>query len=73
MNASDRERQRAERLARITRLAEEVWDDCDLAREFVTSAQPQLGGRKPIELMGTDLEARQVERLLLRLEWSLSV
>ena len=61
----------AERLARITVLAEQVWEDADLAREFLTSPQPQLGGKQPVELCRTERGAREVEDLLRRLEWSL--
>ena len=60
-----------ERLARMTALTEEVWEDPDLAHEFLTSPQPQLGGRRPVELADSDLETRQVEEILYRLEYSL--
>jgi putative toxin-antitoxin system antitoxin component (TIGR02293 family) len=67
------EGQRLERLARMTVLAEEVWEDADLAHEFLTSAQPQLGGKRPVEMARSDLATREVEELLFRLEWSLPV
>lgn len=67
------EGQRLERLARMTVLAEEVWEDADLAHEFLTSAQPQLGGERPVEMARSDLATREVEELLFRLEWSLPV
>ena len=67
------EGQRLERLARMTMLAEEVWEDADLAHEFLTSAQPQLGGERPVEMARSDLATREVEELLARLEWSLPV
>ena len=67
------EGQRLERLARMTVLAEHVWEDADLAHEFLTSAQPQLGGERPVEMARSDLGTREVEDLLLRLEWSLPV
>lgn len=70
---SPEESERLERLARLTALAEEVWEDPELAREFLTSPQPQLGGKRPVELARTDLGARQVETILLRLEHSLPV
>src|SRR5512141_3394190 len=38
------ESERLERLARVAALAEHVWEDAARAREFLTSAQPQLGG-----------------------------
>jgi len=68
---SKTESERMERLARMTALAEEVWEDPDLAHEFLTSPQPQLGGRRPVELADSDLETRRVEEILFRLEYSL--
>ena len=65
------ESERLERLARIAALADEVWEEPELAREFLTSPQPQLGGKRPIDLARTDLGTRQVEDLLLRIEYAL--
>lgn len=67
------ESQRLERLARMTALAEEVWEDPVLAHEFLTSVQPQLAGERPVELARSDLGTRQVEDLLWKLEYSLPV
>lgn len=67
------ESERVERLARVAALAEEVWEDPALAREFLVSPQPQLGGERPVDLARTDLGARQVEELLHKLEYSLPV
>lgn len=68
---SKAESERLERLARMTALAEEVWEDRDLAHEFLLGAQPQLGGRRPVEMADSDLGTRQVEEILFRLEYSL--
>jgi putative toxin-antitoxin system antitoxin component (TIGR02293 family) len=65
------ESERVERLARITVLAEEVWESRNNAREFLHGEQHQLGGARPIELSISDLGAREVEDLLARLEFSL--
>src|SRR3954454_21693976 len=65
------ESERLERLARITALAEDVWEADERAHEFLLSAQPQLGGERPVDLSRTDLGARQVEELLLKLEFGL--
>lgn len=65
------ESERLERLARITALAEQVWEDPDLAHEFLVSPQPQLGGERPVDLIRTDLATRSVEDLLWSLEYSL--
>lgn len=67
------ESERLERLARMTAMAEEVWEDPGLAHEFLTSAQPQLGGERPVDLARSDLGTREVEDLLFELEYSLPV
>lgn len=67
------ESQRLERLARMTALAEEVWENPALAHEFLTSRQPQLDGARPVDLSRSDLGTRQVEELLFKLEYSLPV
>ncbi len=63
----------AKRLARISALAERVWGDADLAREFLRSAQPQLGNERPADLARGDSGALKVEKLLLAIEYSLPV
>jgi putative toxin-antitoxin system antitoxin component (TIGR02293 family) len=70
---SSDESQRLERLARMAALAEKVWEDDDLAHEFLRSAQPQLGGERPVDLARSDLGTREVEELLLAIEYSLPV
>ena len=67
------ESQRLERLARMVALAEFVWEDSERAIEFLTNAQPQLGGNRPVDLVRTDLGTRQVETLLYGLEYSLPI
>ncbi|HEX9893469.1 MAG TPA: antitoxin Xre/MbcA/ParS toxin-binding domain-containing protein [Gemmatimonadales bacterium] len=70
---SPEESERLERLARLAALAEEVWEDPTLASEFLTSPQPQLGGERPVDLSRSDLGARQVEQLLMKLAYALPV
>lgn len=65
------ESQRLERLARITALAEQVWEDADLAHRFLTTAQPQLEDERPVDLTRSDLGSRQVEALLMKIEYAL--
>jgi putative toxin-antitoxin system antitoxin component (TIGR02293 family) len=65
------ESERLERLARLTVLAEDVWEDPDLAHEFMVSPQPQLSGERPVDLVRTELGAQRVEGLLWSLEYSL--
>lgn len=67
------ESQRLERLTRLVLLAEKVWENDDLAHEFLTSSQPQLGGERPVDLTRSDLGTREVEEILHRLEHSLPV
>ncbi|HEU4800648.1 MAG TPA: antitoxin Xre/MbcA/ParS toxin-binding domain-containing protein, partial [Gemmatimonadales bacterium] len=62
---------RLERLARMTALAEQVWEDEERAREFLVSAQPQLDGERPVDLARSDLGTREVEALLYRIEYAL--
>lgn len=68
---SKAESERLERLARMTALAEEVWEDADRAHEFLMSEQPQLAGWRPVDLADTDVGTREVEDLLFKLEYSL--
>lgn len=65
------ESERLERLARVTAIAEDVWEDEGAAHEFLRSAQPQLGGARPLDLARTELGARQIEELLMKLEYAL--
>jgi putative toxin-antitoxin system antitoxin component (TIGR02293 family) len=65
------ESERLERLARVTAIAEDVWEDEARAHEFLRSPQPQLGGERPLDLARTDLGARMVEELLMKLEHAL--
>jgi putative toxin-antitoxin system antitoxin component (TIGR02293 family) len=67
------ESKQLEHLARIPTLAEEVWEAPGRAREFLTSPQPQLGGKRPIDLARSELGTREVEDLLFKLEHSLPV
>jgi putative toxin-antitoxin system antitoxin component (TIGR02293 family) len=65
------ESERTERLARLSALAERVWEDQTLAREFMTSPQPQLQDSRPIDLARSELGAREVEMVLMRIEHAL--
>jgi putative toxin-antitoxin system antitoxin component (TIGR02293 family) len=57
------------RLARLTALAEQVFEDRTQAQIWLTSAIPGLGGVTPLSLLDTDEGARQSENELLRLAW----
>jgi putative toxin-antitoxin system antitoxin component (TIGR02293 family) len=55
-----------ERLARITALAQSVWEDDEKAQRFLWSEYPEFGRRKPIEVALTELGAREVEEVIQR-------
>ena len=60
----------SERLLRIGRLfhqAVEVFEDEQLAREWLKAPQRALGGEKPLEYADTGPGAREVERVLTRI------
>ena len=67
------ESERAERLARIFATAQYVWDDEDLAREFLHTPHPLLQDRTPLAVSMTELGARRVEDLLWSLFYGLPV
>lgn len=61
----------SERLVRLARLYSRVTDvlsDEDLARQWMQTPREVFGGRTPLELARTELGAREVEDLLLRVE-----
>lgn len=62
----------SDRLLRASRLfgkTLELFDgDRDTATEWLTTAQPALGGTIPLDLARTDVGAREVERLVGRLD-----
>lgn len=70
---SQAESERLERIARLTTLAEEVWESEEDALVFLTTPHPLLDGAQPIDLADSDLDTRRVEDLLLKLEYSLPV
>jgi putative toxin-antitoxin system antitoxin component (TIGR02293 family) len=56
------------RTAKIVALAEDVLEDRAQALNWMASKQRGLGDRKPLDLIGTEAGARQVEEELLRIE-----
>ena len=67
------EGERVERLARLMAMAETVWEDEDDARAFMNEPHPLMEGKSPIEMAESELGARRVEQLLMKLEYSLPV
>ena len=57
------------RAARVFGRTLELFDgDRDIALDWLTTPQPGLGGAVPLQIARTDLGAREVERLVGRLE-----
>jgi len=57
------------RVARLYLLAVEVLEDEDSAREWLTTPQVGLNNRVPLDLMTTEAGSREVEALLLRIDY----
>lgn len=66
---SARESDRLLRLARVTELAVELFEgDQDAAKNWLNTEQPALDGAKPLDYATTEVGAREVERVIQRLE-----
>jgi putative toxin-antitoxin system antitoxin component (TIGR02293 family) len=65
------ESERTERLARVVAIAEEVWQDRDQARRFLTTPHPEMGGKTPVDAALTELGARQAEEVMARIVYGL--
>ncbi len=53
---------------RILRLAERVFGDAALARQWLNRPSVQLGGRTPLEMLASEDGARRVEELLAQID-----
>ncbi|MGA2144294.1 MAG: antitoxin Xre/MbcA/ParS toxin-binding domain-containing protein [Bryobacteraceae bacterium] len=62
---------RTERMARVVAMAEEVWQDRDEARRFLTTPHPEIGGKSPLDAALTELGARQAEEVMIRILYGL--
>ena len=61
----------ADAIARLLRVRDHAWrvfEDDDLAEEWLTLPNPELGNEIPIEMARTDVGAREVEAVLGRIE-----
>jgi len=65
------ESDRVYRFARIIALAEDVFEDKDEALEWLKSPQYGLGGLLPFDMLQTDAGAREVEELLVRIDYGI--
>ena len=63
------ESDRLYRFARILALAEDVFESREDAIEWLNSEQYGLGGAVPINMLQTDAGSREVEELLIRIEY----
>lgn len=63
------ESDRLYRFARILALAEDVFESREDAIEWLNSEQYGLGGAVPLNMLQTDAGSREVEELLLRIEY----
>jgi putative toxin-antitoxin system antitoxin component (TIGR02293 family) len=57
------------RFARIIALAEDVFESIEDALEWLNSKQHGLGGAVPFDMLQTDAGAREVEALLIRIDY----
>jgi putative toxin-antitoxin system antitoxin component (TIGR02293 family) len=62
---------RTERLARVVAMAEDVWQDRDSARRFLTTPHPEIGGKTPLDAALTELGARLAEEVMARILYGL--
>ncbi|MBR9923407.1 MAG: DUF2384 domain-containing protein [Gammaproteobacteria bacterium] len=60
--------ERLDRVATVNHLAMVVFEDKLAAIDWMSSSNEALGGQAPVMLCGTDIEAKQVRRLLLAME-----
>ena len=68
---SPSESERTERLARVVATAEDVWQDREQARRFLTTPHPEIGGKTPLDAALTELGARQAEEVMARIVYGL--
>ena len=68
---SPAESERTERMARVVAMAEDVWQDRERARRFLTTPHPELGGKTPLDAALTELGARQAEEIMARILYGL--
>jgi hypothetical protein len=67
---SGSESERAERIARLYTMAEEVLGSEREARDFLFAPHAKLDGHRPIDWMRTEIGGRNVEQLLLNIRES---
>ncbi len=63
------ESEKSLRLARVIAKSCEVIGDSEKAKAWIISANVSLGGKRPIDLLETDIGADQVQNVLQAIEW----
>lgn len=58
-----------QRIAFVSRLAEEVFESRETALQWMAQPNKALGGNTPAMLCETEIGAKQVRRVLQALEW----
>lgn len=66
------ESDRLYRLARVASLAQDVFGDREMAARWLHKPNRALGMQFPLELLDTDIGARQVEAVLRRIEYGVA-
>ena len=66
---SGEESDRLVRLARVAAVAEDILETRENATKWLRAPNGALGGAAPIDLLGTDLGAEQVETTLVRIDY----
>jgi putative toxin-antitoxin system antitoxin component (TIGR02293 family) len=68
---SPSEAEKSLRVARVFAMATEVLDGEEEARRWLNENIPALGGKRPLDLLDTDLGAQQVTNLLGGIKWGM--
>jgi putative toxin-antitoxin system antitoxin component (TIGR02293 family) len=68
---SPAESERTERVARVVATAEDVWQDREQAKRFLTTPHAEIGGKSPLDAAMTELGARQAEEVMARILYGL--
>lgn len=68
---SPEEAEKSLRAARVFKFATEVLGSEDDARQWLNDTIPALGGKRPIDLLDTDVGAHEVTNLLGCIKWDM--
>jgi putative toxin-antitoxin system antitoxin component (TIGR02293 family) len=68
---SAEEAEKSLRVARVFGLASDILGDGDEARQWLKNEIPALGGKRPLDLLDTDVGAQEVTNLLNCIKWGM--